>query len=59
MPFSFSIIVESWPTFEAGLLTTVMFCSIAAVLGLVLGTIVAWLWGQPRLVHPKALAHAA
>jgi polar amino acid transport system permease protein len=57
MPFSFSIIVEAWPTFEAGLITTVMFCSIGAVLGLVLAVPIAlvqfsrsWLWRLPAKV---------
>ena len=36
MPFSLSVIAEAWPTFEAGLITTAVFCAVATGLGLVL-----------------------
>ncbi len=36
MTFSFSIIAETWPIFLSGLITTVIFCFVATVLGLVL-----------------------
>lgn len=57
MTFSFSIIVEAWPTFAAGLVTTALFCSVATVLGLVLAVPIAlahfsrsWAWRVPAKV---------
>jgi len=41
MPFSFSVIVEAWPTFQAGLITTAIFCCAASVLGLLLAVPIA------------------
>lgn len=41
MPFSFSVIVEAWPIFQAGLITTAIFCFAAGVLGLALAVPIA------------------
>src|ERR1700759_1070753 len=57
MGFSFSVIVEAWPIFVSGLITTAIFCSVATVLGLVLAVPLAlvrfsrsWLWRMPGQV---------
>jgi His/Glu/Gln/Arg/opine family amino acid ABC transporter permease subunit len=57
MTFSLSILAEAWPTFEAGLITTALFCAVAGVLGLVLAVPIAlaqlsrsWFWRVPAKV---------
>src|SRR5476649_409769 len=41
MTFDFSIIVDAWPTFVSGLITTAIFCSVGSVLGLILAVPIA------------------
>ena len=57
MTFSFSIIADAWPIFSSGLLVTVIFCSVASVLGLVLAVPIAlaqlsrrWYWRAPAKI---------
>jgi polar amino acid transport system permease protein len=57
MAFSFSVLIDAWPTFMSGLITTAIFCSVATVLGLALAVPIAlarfsrsWLWRMPAQV---------